>query len=94
MHPKVNVLATVIFSFFAIILTIKQSPPLYYSYVAFPVFFWSRALLERRELQEAISRTTRNYGWIRTLGSVLGYIIALEVLVSCRAAYLSPHLRL
>ncbi|KAF9936165.1 Glycosyl phosphatidyl inositol anchor synthesis, partial [Modicella reniformis] len=77
----VNALAMVVFIFFAIILTLKQSPPLYYAYVAFPVFFWSRALLDRRELHTAISRTTRNYGMIKTLGSVLGYIIALEILV-------------
>ncbi|KAG0242506.1 Phosphatidylinositolglycan class N-domain-containing protein [Mortierella sp. GBAus27b] len=77
----VNVLAAVVFGLFAIVLTMKQSPPLYYAYVAFPVFFWNRALIDRREVLEAVSRTTRTFGWVRTIGSVLGYIIALEILV-------------
>ncbi|KAF8937481.1 Glycosyl phosphatidyl inositol anchor synthesis [Dissophora ornata] len=77
----INALAAVVFVIFAVILTVKQSPALYYAYVAFPVFFWSRVVLDRRELLSAISKTTRNYGWIKTLGSVLGYIVALEILV-------------
>ncbi|KAF9957992.1 Glycosyl phosphatidyl inositol anchor synthesis, partial [Mortierella alpina] len=77
----INVLAAVVFAIFAVVLTMKQSPPLYYVYVAFPVFFWSRTVLHRRELVAVVSKTTRNYGWITTLGSVLGYIIALEILV-------------
>ncbi|KAF9956093.1 Glycosyl phosphatidyl inositol anchor synthesis [Mortierella alpina] len=80
-QQMINVLAAVVFAIFAIVLTLKQSPPLYYVYVVFPVFFWSRVVLHRRELVAAISKTTRNYGWIMTLGSVLGYIIALEILV-------------
>ena len=85
-------MAAVVFVIFAVILTVKQSPALYYVYVAFPVFFWSRVVLDRRELLSAISRTTRNYGWIKTLGSVLGYIIALEILVSSalRSIFLTP----
>ncbi|KAG0324194.1 Glycosyl phosphatidyl inositol anchor synthesis [Dissophora globulifera] len=77
----INILAIIVFAIFAVILTAKQSPALYYAYVAFPVFFWSRALQERRELFAAISTTIRNYGLIQTLGAVLGYIIALEILV-------------
>ncbi|KAG0045192.1 Glycosyl phosphatidyl inositol anchor synthesis, partial [Gryganskiella cystojenkinii] len=77
----VNILAVVVFTFFAVILTIKQSPPLYYAYVAFPVFFWSRVVLDRRELFAAIGKTTQSYGWIKSFLAVLGYIVALEVLV-------------
>ncbi|KAF9097265.1 Glycosyl phosphatidyl inositol anchor synthesis [Mortierella sp. AD031] len=77
----VNTLSVVVFAIFAVILTIKHSPALYYAYVAFPVFFWSRVVLDRRELLSAIAKTTQSYGWIKTIGSVLGYIIALEVLV-------------
>ncbi|KAF9188471.1 Glycosyl phosphatidyl inositol anchor synthesis [Haplosporangium sp. Z 767] len=77
----VNILAVVTFGIFTVILMIKQSPPLYYLYVAFPVFFWSRVVLDRRELIATISKTARTYGWIRMLGSVLGYIVALEILV-------------
>ncbi|KAF9990478.1 Glycosyl phosphatidyl inositol anchor synthesis [Mortierella antarctica] len=80
-QQMINVLAVVVFVIFAIVLTMKQSPPLYYVYVVFPVFFWSRVVLHRRELVAAISKTTRNYGWIMTLGAVLGYIIALEILM-------------
>ncbi|KAF9575666.1 Glycosyl phosphatidyl inositol anchor synthesis [Mortierella alpina] len=80
-QQMINVLAAVVFAIFAIILTMKQSPPLYYVYVMFPVFFWSRVVVQRRELTAAILRSTRSYGWIMTLGSVLGYIIALEILV-------------
>ncbi|KAK3814029.1 MAG: Phosphatidylinositolglycan class N-domain-containing protein [Benniella sp.] len=79
--PALNALSVVVFAFFAIILTIKQSPPLYYAYVAFPVYFWNRVLLDRRELLGTVFKTGRDYGWIRTFGSVLGYVIALEVLV-------------
>ncbi|KAF9903824.1 Glycosyl phosphatidyl inositol anchor synthesis [Linnemannia zychae] len=77
----VNILSVVVFTIFAIILTIKQSPVLYYAYVAFPIFFWSHVVLDRRELISAISKTTQNYGWGKTTGSVLGYIVALEILV-------------
>jgi hypothetical protein len=88
-HPsKLNALSIVVFVFFAIILTIKQSPPLYYAYVAFPVYFWNRVLLDRRELLGTVFKTGRDYGWIRTFGSVLGYVIALEVLVSYRVTQL------
>lgn len=76
-----NTLSVVVFVVFSVILTMKQSPPLYYAYVAFPVFFWNRVALERRELLAAISKTTQTYGWIKALGSVLGYIVALEILV-------------
>ncbi|KAF9363165.1 Glycosyl phosphatidyl inositol anchor synthesis [Mortierella sp. NVP85] len=79
--PALNALSVVVFAFFAIILTIKQSPPLYYAYVAFPVYFWNRVLLDRGELLGTVFKTGRDYGWIRTFGSVLGYVIALEVLV-------------
>ncbi|KAF9914854.1 Glycosyl phosphatidyl inositol anchor synthesis, partial [Lobosporangium transversale] len=77
----INALAVTVFIAFVVILVIKQSPALYYVYVAFPVFFWSRVLLERRELTWAISKALQNYGWIKTLASVLGYILALEILV-------------
>lgn len=77
----VNVLSLVVFAIFAVILTMKQSPALYYAYVAFPIFFWSRVTLDRKELLSAISKTTSNYGWIKTIGSALGYIVALEILV-------------
>ncbi|KAI1314430.1 Glycosyl phosphatidyl inositol anchor synthesis [Mortierella claussenii] len=77
----VNILSYIVLAVFAVILTWKQSPALYYAYVVFPIYFWSRVLLDRRELIGAISKTTRNYGWIKSLGSVVGYIIALEILV-------------
>jgi phosphatidylinositol glycan class N len=78
----VNILSVVVFAIFAIILTIKQSPALYYAYVAFPIFFWSRVVIDRRELISAIAKATQNHGWGKTIGSVLGYIVALEILVS------------
>ncbi|KAF9158836.1 Glycosyl phosphatidyl inositol anchor synthesis [Mortierella sp. AD011] len=65
----------------AVILAVKQSPPLYYLYVAFPVYFWNRICIDRKELYHTIIKTTQNYGWIKTFISVLGYIIALEILV-------------
>ncbi|KAF9928850.1 Glycosyl phosphatidyl inositol anchor synthesis [Linnemannia zychae] len=77
----IDILSIVVFAFFAIILTIKQSPALYYAYVAFPIFFWSRVILDRSELRSAITKTIQTYGWIKTFGSTVGYIIALEVLV-------------
>ncbi|KAF9582958.1 Glycosyl phosphatidyl inositol anchor synthesis [Lunasporangiospora selenospora] len=77
----VTMLGAATFVFFAVILAIKQSPVLYYAYVAFPVLFWSCVILDRRELIATISKTTQNYGWLKVLGSVIGYIIALEVLV-------------
>ncbi|KAF9134927.1 Glycosyl phosphatidyl inositol anchor synthesis [Mortierella sp. 14UC] len=77
----IDILSVVVFAIFATILTIKQSPALYYAYVAFPIFFWSRVILDRRELTSAIAKTTQNYGWVKTIGSVLGYIVALEILV-------------
>ncbi|KAH7050936.1 Phosphatidylinositolglycan class N-domain-containing protein [Linnemannia elongata] len=80
-NQAVNVLSLVVFAIFSIILMIKHSPALYYAYVAFPIFFWSRVVLDRRELFSAISKTTQNYGWAKTIGSVLGYIVALEILV-------------
>ncbi|KAG0364781.1 Phosphatidylinositolglycan class N-domain-containing protein [Gamsiella multidivaricata] len=80
-NQLIDILAIVVFVVFAIVLIIKQSPALYYAYVAFPVYFWSRVLVDRNELLAAISKTTQDYGWIKTLGSVLGYIIALEILV-------------
>ncbi|KAF9336058.1 Glycosyl phosphatidyl inositol anchor synthesis [Podila minutissima] len=76
-----NTLSVIIFAVLSVVLTMKQSPILYYAYVAFPVFFWNRVVLDRRELQASISKTTQTYGWIKALGSVLGYIIALEILV-------------
>jgi phosphatidylinositol glycan class N len=81
-NQAVNILSVIMFAVFSIILTIKHSPALYYAYVAFPIFFWSRVILDRRELLSAISKTTQNYGWVKSIGSVLGYIVALEILVS------------
>ncbi|KAG0205882.1 Glycosyl phosphatidyl inositol anchor synthesis [Mortierella sp. GBA30] len=80
-RQMINILAALIFAIFAIILTLKQSPALYYAYVAFPVFFWSRVVLDRKELVATISKTTRAYGSLKTFGSVVGYIMALEILV-------------
>ncbi|KAG0325824.1 Glycosyl phosphatidyl inositol anchor synthesis [Podila humilis] len=77
----VNVLALVVFATLSVILTIKQSPALYYAYVAFPVVFWSRVILDRQELIKTLTKTTQTYGWLKALGSVLGYIVALEILV-------------
>ncbi|KAF9110209.1 Glycosyl phosphatidyl inositol anchor synthesis [Mortierella sp. AM989] len=77
----INLLFGGIFLILALILTMKQSPVLYYLYVAFPVFFWSRVAIDRKELVSIINKTTQNYGWIKPLSSVLGYIVALEILV-------------
>ncbi|KAF8977678.1 Glycosyl phosphatidyl inositol anchor synthesis [Entomortierella lignicola] len=77
----INLLALSVFSLLGTVLYMQQSPALYYVYVAFPVYFWSRVAIDRNELVAAIGKTTQNYGWIKSFGSVLGYIVALEVLV-------------
>ncbi|KAG0267894.1 Glycosyl phosphatidyl inositol anchor synthesis [Actinomortierella ambigua] len=77
----INVLSSLIFFIFVAILFTKDSPILYYVYVAFPIFFWNRVLVDRKDLVQAIQKGTRSYGWIKSLGAILLYVLALELLV-------------
>ncbi|KAG0235816.1 Glycosyl phosphatidyl inositol anchor synthesis [Actinomortierella wolfii] len=76
-----NVLASIVYAAFVVILLMKDSPILYYVYVAFPIFFWNRVLVDRKGLVQAIRQGSRTYGWFKSFGSVLLYVLTLELLV-------------
>ncbi|KAF9971256.1 Glycosyl phosphatidyl inositol anchor synthesis [Actinomortierella ambigua] len=77
----INALAGLLYAAFVAILFMKDSPILYYVYVAFPIFFWNRVLIDRKGLIQAIQNGTRAYGWLKSLGAVALYVLALEMLV-------------
>ncbi|KAJ3161469.1 Glycosyl phosphatidyl inositol anchor synthesis [Geranomyces michiganensis] len=60
----------------------KDSPVLYYAYIAFPVYFWSECLQHRATIVSLTTSLLRNRAQaITTAGTIAFYISALEILV-------------
>ncbi|KAJ3283535.1 hypothetical protein HK104_010337 [Borealophlyctis nickersoniae] len=61
----------------------KQSPAMYYLYVAFPVFFWAESMKQRGFVVALINSTlSKNKQVLGGLGWIVLYIGALEVLLA------------
>ena len=77
-NPVLYVLSGISSFFLGLILFLKDSPFLYYIYVAFPIYFWT-SILSQQSLIKAISKQSFSTS---NLILVTFYILVLEILVS------------
>ncbi|TPX56560.1 hypothetical protein PhCBS80983_g04468 [Powellomyces hirtus] len=82
-HSKqANALALGVFAVLFFFLYCKESPGLYYGYIAFPIYFWSECLRQRPYISALASNVMQNRKEAyRAAATVLFYIVALEILV-------------
>lgn len=65
---------------FSVLFYLKQSSPMYYAYVFFPIYFWSHSILNIQSLLD-ILRNYRTSSWYIVLFYATLYILGLECLV-------------
>lgn len=80
----VDLVGVIIFVGMAVLLYVKDSPPMYYTYIAFPAFFWTNVIKSRKELVGLVSQV---FGSTRSILLGVSYFIALEVLVRIFVAF-------
>ncbi|KAJ3143464.1 Glycosyl phosphatidyl inositol anchor synthesis [Geranomyces variabilis] len=78
----VTVFAAAAFAALSLFLYSKDSPVLYYAYIAFPVYFWTECLRHRADITSLTSSVLRSRTQaVMTAGTIAFYIGALEILV-------------
>ncbi|KAJ2551975.1 Glycosyl phosphatidyl inositol anchor synthesis [Coemansia sp. RSA 1933] len=77
----IGFLGLTVFLLFAAMFYRQHSPPMYYAYAAFPVFFWTEALQQAPLVQHISATYLRMSVRWRPLAFVLGYVAVLEALV-------------
>ncbi|KAI9347798.1 Phosphatidylinositolglycan class N-domain-containing protein [Zopfochytrium polystomum] len=70
-----------VFVVFSALLLIKRSSPIYYIYVAFPVYLWSNAFKERKYFFDLLPSSVYDEGWWLNFAKCFIYVAALELLV-------------
>jgi len=66
----------------ALYLAVTAAPPLYYVYIAFPIFFWAAVFAEARVWWTPLRQHARRGGLARIAGVAAVFIAGMEVLVA------------
>jgi hypothetical protein len=81
---QINLLAGAIGIILAVLLIFKDSPAMYYVYVAFPILFWVETAKQLPVIWAAVLRNWKVRDWINTAAGIAIYSIGMELLVSDR----------